>query len=133
MRQLIIVLSVLCAWATAAAAQLPSAGKSGGTSQSTGNVKAAVPGTRGKSPIIGQVYIGERAPDFVLDGSRGVREKISKQRGHWVLLAFGERYRDIAGLDSLAFDEELFRRKIPSFTEEMLDQDLASLGRFHGR
>ena len=35
----------------------------------------------------------------------------------------------IAGLDSLAFDEELFRRKIPSFTEEMLDQDLAALER----
>ncbi len=31
----------------------------------------------------------------------------------------------IAGLGSLPFDEELFRRKIPTFTEEMLDQDLA--------
>ena len=39
----------------------------------------------------------------------------------------------IAGLGSLAFDEELFRRKIPSFTEEMLDQDLAALERLHGR
>jgi predicted HTH domain antitoxin len=37
----------------------------------------------------------------------------------------------VAGLDSMAFDEELFRRKIPSFTEEMLDQDLASLDRLH--
>ena len=33
----------------------------------------------------------------------------------------------IAGLGSLPFDEELFRRKIPTFTEEMLDQDLATL------
>ena len=32
----------------------------------------------------------------------------------------------IAGLGSLAFDEELFRRKIPTFTEEMLEQDLAA-------
>lgn len=32
----------------------------------------------------------------------------------------------IAGLASLPFDEELFRRKIPTFTEEMLEQDLAS-------
>lgn len=39
----------------------------------------------------------------------------------------------IAGLDSLAFDEELFQRKIPSFTEEMLDQDLAALERLHQR
>ena len=35
----------------------------------------------------------------------------------------------IAGLGSLPFDEELFRRKIPSFTEEMLEQDLAALAR----
>lgn len=33
----------------------------------------------------------------------------------------------IAGLDRFAFDEELFRRRIPSFTVEMLEQDLASL------
>ena len=32
----------------------------------------------------------------------------------------------LAGLGSLPFDEELFRRKIPSFTEEMLEQDLAA-------
>jgi predicted HTH domain antitoxin len=35
----------------------------------------------------------------------------------------------IAGLDSRPFDEELFRRKIPTFTEEMLDQDLSALER----
>jgi predicted HTH domain antitoxin len=34
----------------------------------------------------------------------------------------------VAGLDGLAFDEELFRRRIPSFTPEMLAQDLATLG-----
>jgi predicted HTH domain antitoxin len=33
----------------------------------------------------------------------------------------------IAGLDRFAFDEELFRRRIPSFTAEMLEQDLACL------
>lgn len=37
----------------------------------------------------------------------------------------------IAGMDSLPFDEELFRRKIPTFTEEMFEQDLASLERLH--
>jgi predicted HTH domain antitoxin len=37
----------------------------------------------------------------------------------------------IAGLEALAFDEELFRRKIPTFTEEMLDQDLVALDRLH--
>ncbi len=32
----------------------------------------------------------------------------------------------IAGLDSAAFDEALFVRHIPSYTSEMLDQDLAA-------
>ncbi len=35
----------------------------------------------------------------------------------------------IAAMDSLAFDEELFRRKIPSFTEEMFEEDLAAIGK----
>ena len=33
----------------------------------------------------------------------------------------------IAGMDRFTFDEELFLRRIPSFTAEMLEQDLASL------
>ena len=33
----------------------------------------------------------------------------------------------IAGQDQFAFDEELFRRRIPSFTPEMLEEDLSNL------
>jgi predicted HTH domain antitoxin len=33
----------------------------------------------------------------------------------------------MAGMDRLALDEEMFRRRIPSFTHEMLEQDLATL------
>lgn len=33
----------------------------------------------------------------------------------------------IAGLDRRAFDEALFSRRIPSFTEEMLDEDVSGL------
>jgi len=33
----------------------------------------------------------------------------------------------ITGLDRFRFDEELFRRRIPSYTPEMLEQDLAAL------
>jgi len=55
----------------------------------------------GKAPIIGQVYIGEMAPDFVLDGSKGRQEQLSKHRGRWVLLVFADRYRDLAPYDSL--------------------------------
>lgn len=39
--------------------------------------------------------------------------------------------RRIAGLESLAFDEELFRRKIPTWTMEMFEQDMAALERLH--
>ena len=35
----------------------------------------------------------------------------------------------IAGLDPFGFDEELYRRRIPSFTETMLDEDLAAVAR----
>jgi predicted HTH domain antitoxin len=33
----------------------------------------------------------------------------------------------MAGLERCDFDQELIRRRIPSYTEEMLDEDLASL------
>jgi predicted HTH domain antitoxin len=33
----------------------------------------------------------------------------------------------IAGVDRTTFDEALFTRHIPSYTSEMLDQDLAAL------
>jgi predicted HTH domain antitoxin len=33
----------------------------------------------------------------------------------------------IAGLSRFGFDEELFQRRIPSFTPEMVEQDLASI------
>ncbi len=37
----------------------------------------------------------------------------------------------LAGLDRGAFDDELYRRKIPSYTMEMLEQDLATLRDLH--
>jgi peroxiredoxin len=63
--------------------------------------KTSVPGPRGKAPIIGQVYIGERAPDFVLDASNGLQEQLSHHRGKWVLLVFDDRYRALADYDTL--------------------------------
>ena len=46
----------------------------------------------------GQVAIGELAPDFELDGSNGRSVKLSSMRGHWVLLAFGDRKESLASL-----------------------------------
>jgi predicted HTH domain antitoxin len=39
----------------------------------------------------------------------------------------------MAGMDRLAFDEELFQRRIPSYTEEMLDEDMATLDKLFPR
>jgi peroxiredoxin len=54
------------------------------------------PGPQPRNPpaqgrILGQVYLGERAPDFELDGSRGVPVMLSRLRGDWVLLTFADR------------------------------------------
>ena len=38
----------------------------------------------------------------------------------------------IAGVDRAAFDEALFVRHIPSYTSEMLDQDLAAWEKMSG-
>ena len=64
----------------------------------------SVSAPRGKAPIIGSVGIGERAPDFELDTSTGRTEKLSRLRGYWVLLVFGDRYRTLMALDSLDTD-----------------------------
>jgi predicted HTH domain antitoxin len=34
----------------------------------------------------------------------------------------------LAGVERLAFDQELFRRHIPSYTDDMLTEDLTTLG-----
>jgi predicted HTH domain antitoxin len=39
----------------------------------------------------------------------------------------------MAGLDRCEFDQELVRRRIPSYTEEMLDDDVATLGKIFPR
>lgn len=42
--------------------------------------------------IDGRVYVGQRAPDFILDGSGGVPVRLASRRGGWLLLLFaGDR------------------------------------------
>ena len=41
--------------------------------------------------ILGQVSVGQPAPDFELDGSRGLPVRLSSLRGDWVLLVFTDR------------------------------------------
>jgi predicted HTH domain antitoxin len=39
----------------------------------------------------------------------------------------------MAGMDRLAFDTELYQRRIPSYTEEMLEEDMATLSKLFPR
>ena len=48
--------------------------------------------------IHGQVFIGERAPDFTLDGSDGKLLRLGRFRGDWVLLVFSDRKERLAPL-----------------------------------
>jgi peroxiredoxin Q/BCP len=51
--------------------------------------------------IAGRVEIGDRAPDFELDGSRGQPVRLSRLRGDWLVLAFADRRTDLADLRSV--------------------------------
>ena len=50
----------------------------------------------------GQVQMGELAPNFELDGSRGKPVKLSSYRGHWLLLTFGDRKEHFAPLQQVS-------------------------------
>lgn len=55
-----------------------------------------------ESRTTGEAEVGEPAPDFELDASNGKPLRLSDRRGHWVLLAFGDRKETVARLRSVA-------------------------------
>jgi peroxiredoxin len=54
-----------------------------------------------ESRITSQVYVGEQAPDFELDGSQGVPLRLAHLKGYWVLLVFADRRADLAPLKAI--------------------------------
>lgn len=52
----------------------------------------------------GEAEVGERAPDFELDGSFGRPVRLSSYRGRWVLLVFGDRKETVARMATVAAD-----------------------------
>lgn len=54
--------------------------------------------------IFGQIVIGERAPDFELDGSHGKPVRLSFYRGDWVVLVFADRREQLARLAAIMPD-----------------------------
>ena len=71
------------------------------TRPSEANAPIIPPSPRRRAPIVAQVYVGEGAPDFELDGSRGRPVQLSSLRGTWIVLAFADRRQSLAGLRAI--------------------------------
>jgi peroxiredoxin len=69
--------------------------------QPPGERESAARSAHGQLGIGGHVYIGDLAPDFELDGSRGVPVQFSRLRGDWILLVFTDRRDQFVVLRSI--------------------------------
>jgi len=65
---------------------------------------AATHNPHGQLGATGKVFIGDQAPDFELDGSRGAPVKLSRLRGDWLLLVFADRRDQVVPLRSIQDD-----------------------------
>jgi peroxiredoxin len=62
----------------------------------------AVPAPRRVPAIVGQIYIGDPAPNFVLENANGKEVELAKLHGDWIVLIFsdqGQRLREYRGID----------------------------------
>jgi mycoredoxin-dependent peroxiredoxin len=64
----------------------------------------ASPTPAGRVHVYGQVYVGDRAPDFTLDGSDGKIVRPSRFRGDWVVLVFADRKEKFQPLETVYED-----------------------------
>jgi peroxiredoxin len=55
-------------------------------------------------PIQSQVYVGEPAPGFELDGSQGRPVRLAHLKGYWILLVFADRRTDLTPLKEIEPD-----------------------------
>ncbi len=60
--------------------------------------------TAQESHILSQVYVGEPAPGFELDGSQGRPVRLSHLKGYWILLVFADRRADLTPLKEIEPD-----------------------------
>jgi len=57
-----------------------------------------------ESHLTSQIYVGEPAPDFELDGSEGRPVRLAHLKGYWVLLVFADRRTDLKALAEIEPD-----------------------------
>jgi peroxiredoxin len=131
MRVWILMLAAMCVLSLSAAADDVTNGPPVRPAVPPSGSRPVSPGPHGKAPIIGEVYIGEMAPDFVVDGSKGREEQLSKQRGQWLVLLFADRYRDLATYNTLDIAARKYGARVVCVCHEKQQTLTASCARDH--
>lgn len=96
MRTATLVLAAAIAFAPPALAQskTPPPASTGQTAPGTSTPQA-------RAHMYGQVYVGDRAPDFTLDGSDGKLVRPSRFRGDWLVIVFADRKEKLGPLAAI--------------------------------
>jgi peroxiredoxin len=102
MRRSLIAVVMLLALAGAARADEASKSRTPVASP-TGQQNPVSPAPQ-ESRIQSQVYVGERAPGFELDGSQGRPVHLADLKGYWLLLVFADRRTDLTPLKEIEPD-----------------------------
>ncbi len=102
MRRSLFALVMLLA--LAGATRSDEASKSRGPVASPSTPQSPVSPSPQESRIQSQVYVGEQAPGFELDGSEGRPVRLAHLKGYWVLLVFADRRADLTPLKEIEPD-----------------------------
>jgi peroxiredoxin len=73
---------------------------------------------RPRATILGQLYVGQVAPDFELDDAHGHPTKLSSLHGDWVLLTFAERGREFLRLKGVQSRVRVFGTRVVGVSRE---------------
>lgn len=65
-----------------------------------------------------RIHLGERAPDFELDGSGGRAVRLASLRGDWVALVFGDRCAPMSSYAGIAHELRLLGARLVAVCRE---------------
>jgi peroxiredoxin len=100
-RSLIAIVMLL---ALAGAARADEASKTRNPVPSPASPQSPITPTPQEIRILSQVYVGEQAPGFELDGSQGRPVRLAHLKGYWILLVFADRRTDLTPLRAIEPD-----------------------------
>jgi peroxiredoxin len=102
MRRSLFAVVTLLALAGATRADEPSKSREPVASPAT--PQSPISPTSQENRIQSQVYVGEQAPGFDLDGSQGRPVRLAHLKGYWILLVFADRRTDLTPLKEIEPD-----------------------------